>query len=121
MQSTSPLNPYTNPDGALERRNTVLDTLIEYLPDEADESAPPSRAAGGAPPARSAATGLYSRGRPRVLLRVRPVISRAPGLSKEDVARNGYLIRTTLDPKVQDSVKSAIEKFADPTPTVSQA
>ena len=31
------------------------------------------------------------------------------------MARGGYLIRTTLDPKVQDSVKSAIDKFASPT------
>ena len=37
------------------------------------------------------------------------------GLSEEDVARNGYLIRTTLDPKVQDSVKNAIDEVADPT------
>jgi membrane peptidoglycan carboxypeptidase len=31
------------------------------------------------------------------------------------VARGGYLIRTTLDPKVQDTVKSAIDKIASPT------
>ncbi len=37
MQSTSTLNPYTNPDGALVRRNLVLDTMIENLPEKADE------------------------------------------------------------------------------------
>jgi membrane peptidoglycan carboxypeptidase len=37
------------------------------------------------------------------------------GISKEQVARGGYLIRTTLDPKVQTSVKQAIGKFASPT------
>ena len=36
VQSTSTLNPYTNPDGALARRNLVLDTIIENLPKEAD-------------------------------------------------------------------------------------
>ena len=36
VQSTSTLNPYTNPDGALARRNLVLDTMIENLPNEAD-------------------------------------------------------------------------------------
>ena len=36
VQSTSTLNPYTNPDGALERRNTVLDTMIENIPQEAE-------------------------------------------------------------------------------------
>src|SRR4029077_10628110 len=37
------------------------------------------------------------------------------GISKEQVARGGYLIRTTLEPKVQASVKSAIDKIASPT------
>lgn len=36
VQSTSTLNPYTNPDGALARRNVVLDTMIENLPGEAE-------------------------------------------------------------------------------------
>ena len=31
------------------------------------------------------------------------------------MARNGYLIRTTLDPKVQDCVKQAIDTVASPT------
>ena len=29
VQSSSALNPYTNPDGVLERRNTVLDTMMD--------------------------------------------------------------------------------------------
>ena len=37
VQSTSALNPYTNPKGALERRNLVLDTMIENLPQYSDE------------------------------------------------------------------------------------
>ena len=37
VRSTSSLNPYTNPQGALDRRNLVLDTMIENLPDYADE------------------------------------------------------------------------------------
>src|SRR5438270_10441051 len=36
VQSTSTLNPYTNPDGALARRNLVLDTMIDNLPEHAD-------------------------------------------------------------------------------------
>src|SRR5215216_644408 len=37
VQSTSSLDPYTNPQGALDRRNVVLDTMIENLPKYADE------------------------------------------------------------------------------------
>ena len=36
VQSTSALNPYTNPEGALARRNLVLDTLIDNVPDMED-------------------------------------------------------------------------------------
>ena len=36
VQSTSTLNPYTNPEGALARRNLVLDTMIDNIPQEAD-------------------------------------------------------------------------------------
>src|ERR1700687_1442265 len=36
VQSTSLLDPYTNPEGALQRRNVVLDTMIENLPQQAD-------------------------------------------------------------------------------------
>jgi membrane peptidoglycan carboxypeptidase len=37
------------------------------------------------------------------------------GISREQVARSGYLIRTTLDPKMQASVKAAIDNVASPT------
>src|ERR1700738_2083526 len=36
VQSTSALNPYVNPEGALARRNLVLDTMIENIPAEAE-------------------------------------------------------------------------------------
>ena len=42
VQSTSTLNPYINPDGALVQRNLVLDTMIDQLPDKADELRPPN-------------------------------------------------------------------------------
>ncbi len=37
VQSSSALNPYTNEDGVLERRNVVLDTMIQNIPERADE------------------------------------------------------------------------------------
>ena len=36
------------------------------------------------------------------------------GISKEQVAKGGYLIKTTLDPDVQNPVKSAIDGIAAP-------
>ena len=80
VQSTSTLNPYTNPEGALARRNLVLDTLIENLPDKADElRAAKATAAGHPAQAQPVAAGLHRGGRSRVLLRLRAVLSRARG------------------------------------------
>ena len=115
VQSTSTLNPYTNPDGALARRNLVLDTMIENLPDNADELRE----------AKQKPLGVMDR--PNELPRgciaagdraffcdyVEEYLARA-GLSKEQVARGGYLIKTTLDPDVQSRVKSAVDSNAAP-------
>ncbi|WP_029108642.1 transglycosylase/D,D-transpeptidase PonA2 [Mycobacterium sp. URHD0025] len=115
VRSTSSLNPYTNPDGALARRNLVLDTLIDYLPDRAEElRAAKAAPLGVLPQADPLPQGCIAAGNRAFFCEyVLQYLARA-GLTMEDVARNGYLIRTTLDPKVQDSVQSAIEKYADP-------
>lgn len=116
VRSPSSLDPYTHPDAALERRNLVLNTMIENLPDKADEL----RAAKSAPlgvlpqPAALPQGCIAARDRAFFCEYVLQYLAGA-GLSVADVARNGYLIRTTLDPKVQDRVKTAIDQFADPT------
>ncbi|RDH77453.1 PASTA domain-containing protein [Mycolicibacterium moriokaense] len=116
VQSTSALNPYTNPAAALARRNLVLDTLIDNVPDKADEI----RAAKAKPLGILAKPNPLPQGcigagdRAFFCDYALSYLARA-GIGKEDLARNGYLIRTTLDPKVQDSVKRAIDKVASPT------
>ncbi|MDH6194902.1 membrane peptidoglycan carboxypeptidase [Mycobacterium frederiksbergense] len=116
VRSTTTLDPYTNPDGALARRNTVLDTLIDYLPDRADElRAAKSAPLGVLPHVDPLPQGCIAAGdRAFFCEYVLQYLERA-GVSAQDVARNGYLIRTTLDPKVQASVKTAVDKIANPT------
>ena len=116
VQSTSSLNPYTNPDGALQRRNVVLDTMIENLPQHADElRAAKAEPLGVLPRPNELPSGCIAAGdRAFFCDYVLDYLARA-GISKEQVARSGYLIRTTLDPKVQTSVKSAVDKVASPT------
>jgi membrane peptidoglycan carboxypeptidase len=115
VQSTSALNPYTNPDAALARRNVVLDTLIENEPAKAAElRAAREEPLGILPQPNSLPQGCIAAGdRGFFCDYVLQYLARA-GLSKEEVARNGYLIRTTLDPRVQDSVKKAIDTVASP-------
>src|SRR6201998_1201499 len=116
VQSTSTLNPYTNPDGALARRNLVLDTMIENIPQEADAlRAAKAQPLGILPQPKELPRGCIAAGdRAFFCDYVQEYLSRA-GISKEQVARGGYLIRTTLNPDVQIPVKAAIDKFASPT------
>src|ERR1700742_3377357 len=116
VQSTSTLNPYTNPDGALARRNLVLDTMIDNLPQETDAlRAAKATPLGILPQPNELPRGCIAAGdRAFFCDYVQEYLSRA-GISKEQVSRGGYLIRTTLDPDVQNPVKAAIDKFASPT------
>ncbi len=115
VQSTSTLNPYTNPDGALARRNVVLDTMIENLPEHAEElRAAKQEPLGILPQPNELPRGCIAAGdRAFFCDYALDYLARA-GLSKEQVARGGYLIRTTLDPRVQSAVKTAINDYANP-------
>lgn len=115
VQSTSTLNPYTNPDGALARRNVVLDTMIENLPDKTDELvAAKQQPLGILPQPNELPRGCIAAGdRAFFCDYVQEYLARA-GISKDQIARGGYLIKTTLDPDVQNSAKSAVDSLAPP-------
>ena len=64
VQSTSALNPHTNPAGALARRNLVLATMIDNVPDKADElRAAATQPLGVLPTPKRAASGVHRGGR----------------------------------------------------------
>ncbi|VEG58176.1 glycosyl transferase family protein [Mycolicibacterium aurum] len=115
VQSTSTLNPYTNPDGALARRNVVLDTMIVNLPEYADElRAAKQEPLGILPQPKELPRGCIAAGdRAFFCDYALDYLARA-GISKDQVAKGGYLIKTTLEPDVQASVKNAITEFASP-------
>ena len=111
VQSTSSLNPYTNPEGALARRNVVLDTMIENLPQEAEAlRAAKEEPLGILPQPQEIPRGCIAAGdRAFFCDYALDYLARA-GISKEQVARGGYLIRTTLDPDVQAPIKEARQR-----------
>lgn len=114
VQSTSSLNPYTNPDGALARRNVVLDTMIENLPEEAAAlRAAKEKPLGILPQPKELPRGCIAAGDRAFFCDYALEYLARAGISKEQVAKGGYLIKTTLDPDVQASVKSAVNQFAD--------
>src|ERR1700741_74348 len=116
VQSTSALNPSTTPAGALARRNLVLDSMIENLPNEADAlRAAKAEPLGILPQPKELPRGCIAAGdRAFFCDYVQAYLARA-GISKDQVARGGYLIRTTLDPDVQEPIKHAIDTYASPT------
>src|SRR5215217_467128 len=115
VQSTSTLNPYTNPEGALARRNVVLDTMIENIPDEAAAlRAAKELPLGVLPQPKELPRGCIAAGdRAFFCDYVLEYLARA-GISKEQVAKGGYMIKTTLDPDAQIPVKSAVDSIASP-------
>jgi membrane peptidoglycan carboxypeptidase len=115
VQSTSSLNPYTNPEGALARRNVVLDTMIDNLPGEAEAlRAAKTEPLGILPQPNELPRGCIAAGdRAFFCDYVQAYLARA-GISKAQLARGGYLIRTNLDPDVQAPVKQAIDSIASP-------
>lgn len=116
VQSTSALNPYTNPEGALNRRNLVLDTMIDNVPEYADElRAAKQQPLGILPRPGTVPQGCIAAGDRAFFCEYALDYLARAGISKDEVARNGYLIKTTLDPTVQDSVKRAIDAVASPT------
>ena len=121
VQSTSTLNPYTNPEGATARRNLVLDTMIENLPNEAEAlQAAKAEPLGILPQPNELPRGCIAAGDRAFFCDYALEYLARAGISKEQVAKGGYLIRTTLDPVVQDAVKSAVDNFAAPdTPGVA--
>lgn len=116
VQSTSALDPYTNPDGALARRNLVLDTMIDNIPQEAEAlRAAKQQPLGILPQPNQLPRGCIAAGDRAFFCDYALEYLARAGLSKEQVAKGGYLIKTTLDPDVQVPVKSAVDSVASPT------
>ena len=115
VQSTSALDPYTNPDGALARRNLVLDTMIENIPGEAEAlQTAKEQPLGILPQPNALPRGCIAAGDRAFFCDYAMEYLARAGLSKDQVAKGGYLIKTTLDPDVQIPVKSAIDSIARP-------
>lgn len=116
VQSPTSLDPYVNPQGALQRRNLVLDTMIDHLPQHADElRSAKSSPLGVLPRPKELPGGCIAAGDRGFFCEYVLAYLAHAGINKDQVARGGYLIRTTLDPAVQASVKRSIDKVASPT------
>ncbi|WHU46294.1 transglycosylase domain-containing protein [Gordonia sp. L191] len=115
VQSSSALNPYTNPQAALARRNTVLDTMIQNFPNRRDElTAAKAKPLGVVPNPNIPTQGCIGAGNNGFFCDYALQFLAANGISRDSVMRSGYIIKTTLDPDVQRSVERAVQTQADP-------
>lgn len=105
-------NPYTHPQQALERRNTVIDDMVSNRtlaePDAETAKAAPlgvlengpqipsSTCMGAAPDA-----GFFCQYAEQYLIQA--------GFTADQLATGGYTIKTTMDPVVSQTVKNAVE------------
>ncbi|MEU8894916.1 penicillin-binding protein [Nocardia sp. NPDC048505] len=115
VQSSSKLNPYTNTEGVLARRNTVLDTMIQNIPSRADEFRKAKlEPLGVLPEPKGLPRGCIAAKDRGFFCDYAVQYLATAGISREQIDKGGYLIKTTLDPAVQDSVKRAIDENANP-------
>ncbi len=115
VQSSSKLNPYTNTEGVLARRNTVLDTMIQNIPNRADEfRRAKAEPLGVLPEPKGLPRGcIAAKDRGFFCDYALQYLANA-GISREQIDKGGYLIKTTLDPAVQDSVQRSLAEAANP-------
>jgi len=108
LQSSEMLNPYTNPEGAKERRNTVLQAMVasNYL-SQADADKYASQPLGVLDKPALLPRGCITAGDAGFLCDYALKYLADKGLSTEEVERGGYTITTTLDPEVQAAAHEA--------------
>lgn len=115
VQSTTGLNPYNNPEGALKRRNTVINLMVETGAISFNEGAEAKEQPLGILPEPAVLPRgcIASGNRGFYCDYVLDYLARN-GLSRETVARSGYTIRTHLDPQVHDSIQKSLAIHGQP-------
>ena len=116
LQSSEMLNPYTNPDGATARRNTVLQAMVNsgYLAQaEADRFA--AEPLGILESPALLPRGCIAAGDSGFLCDYALRYLEDKGLPIDEIERGGYTITTTLDPEIQAIAHDAAAGAVNPT------
>lgn len=122
LQSVEGLNPYTNPEGAMQRRNTVLANMAAegYLEQaEADRMAGTPLGILDAP--NTLPEGCITAGDKGFMCDYALRYLADKGLDLETIQSGSYTITTTLDPAVQEVANNAVRNNVSPyTPGVAE-
>lgn len=115
VQSSSALNPYTNPQGLIERRNTVLDTMVASgVLDQATATALQAEPLGVLDEPQGLPNGCITAGNRGFFCDYVLDYLAKRGLTDQVLAAGAYTIDTTLDPAIQDATFNAVRAQAGP-------
>ena len=116
VQSTSRFNPYTNPEDTKNRRDTVIDTMVQTgAITPAEGAAHIAEPLGVLERPNSLPRGCITAGDRGFFCDYVLDYLDQNGLSRQMVEQGGYTIRTTLDERVQDSVQRSLDTYGNPT------
>ncbi|MFD5868287.1 transglycosylase domain-containing protein [Corynebacterium sp. NPDC060344] len=116
VQQTSGLNPYSNPDGAMARRNDVLRAMADTgAITQAQANDAIATDLGVLPEPNRLPQGCIAAGDRGFFCDYVIDYLANHGLDRAKLARGGYTVRTTLDPVVQDNTQRALREQASPT------
>ena len=116
VQQTSGLNPYSNPDGAMARRNDVLNAMADTgAITRAQANDAIATDLGVLPEPNRLPQGCIAAGDRGFFCDYVIGYLADHGLDRTKLARGGYTVQTTLDPAVQDSTQRALREQASPT------
>ncbi|WP_092259113.1 transglycosylase domain-containing protein [Corynebacterium cystitidis] len=121
VQSSEALNPYTNPDGATQRRNTVLQAMAEvgYITQE-EANAYIQGPLGVLESPAILPNGCISAGSAGFLCDYAMEYLQAKGMTEEQLKNDAYTVRLTLDPITQQAAQNAVNNAVNPsTPGVA--
>ncbi|WP_027004201.1 transglycosylase domain-containing protein [Corynebacterium halotolerans] len=115
VQSSEALNPYTNPEGATERRNTVLQSMVTvgYI-DQATADAHKQEPLGVLDLPATLPNGCIAADNSGFFCDYALTYLDSKGLSREELSTGGYTVTTTLDPQVQQAAHQAAVSHVNP-------
>ncbi|PRQ12241.1 penicillin-binding protein [Corynebacterium sp. 13CS0277] len=122
VQSSSALNPWTNPEGVVERRNTVLDTMVDtgILPAEEAEALK-LEPLGTVEQPIGLPNGCITAGNRGFFCDYVLDYLGKKQLDRDKILAGSYTIHTTLDPNIQDATHAAVTaQVASTTPGVAE-
>lgn len=115
VQSSSYLDPYTNADAVLERRNTVIDSMVSTgALDQGSAAAAKAEPLGITDAPEQLPNGCISAGDRGFMCDYALQYLASKGVPPETLTQGSYTVRTTLDPQIQDAAHAAVTEHVDP-------